>query len=45
VLTQTFHRQRQGAIDDELFDLVAGFEAQGGAAPATHKPKRANTQT
>lgn len=27
-LTQTFHRQRQGAIDDELFDLVAGFEAQ-----------------
>ena len=31
-LTQTFHRQRQGAIDDELFDLVAGFEAQGGGA-------------
>ena len=29
VLTQTFHRQRQGAIDAELFDLVAGFEAQG----------------
>ncbi|MDQ2823088.1 MAG: F0F1 ATP synthase subunit gamma [Pseudomonadota bacterium] len=28
VLRQTFHRQRQGAIDDELFDLVAGFEAQ-----------------
>jgi F-type H+-transporting ATPase subunit gamma len=28
VLTQTFHRQRQGAIDGELFDLVAGFEAQ-----------------
>lgn len=37
-LTQAFHRQRQGAIDDELFDLVAGFEA---AAPT---PKRANTQ-
>lgn len=28
-LTQTFHRQRQAAIDAELFDLVAGFEAQG----------------
>lgn len=34
-LTQTFHRQRQGAIDAELFDLVAGFEAQqlGAGAP------------
>jgi F-type H+-transporting ATPase subunit gamma len=37
-LTQTFHRQRQGAIDDELFDLVAGFEADAGT------PKRASTQ-
>lgn len=37
-LTRAFHRQRQGAIDDELFDLVAGFEAA--AAP----PKRASTQ-
>lgn len=42
VLTQTFHRQRQGAIDDELFDLVAGFEAQQAAAAAGRK--RANTQ-
>jgi F-type H+-transporting ATPase subunit gamma len=41
VLRQTFHRQRQGAIDDELFDLVAGFEAQQALA---EKPKRANTQ-
>jgi F-type H+-transporting ATPase subunit gamma len=31
-LTLTFHRQRQGAIDDELFDLVAGFEAQQASA-------------
>jgi len=29
-LTQTFHRLRQGSIDEELFDLVAGFEAQRG---------------
>ena len=41
VLTQTFHRQRQDAIDDELFDLVAGFEARQALVT---KPKRANTQ-
>ena len=29
-LTQTYHRLRQGSIDEELFDLVAGFEAQRG---------------
>jgi F-type H+-transporting ATPase subunit gamma len=40
-LTQTFHRQRQGAIDDELFDLVTGFEAQQAASGGQ---KRANTQ-
>jgi F-type H+-transporting ATPase subunit gamma len=41
LLTQTFHRQRQGAIDEELFDLVAGFEAQQAqSAPR----KRENTQ-
>jgi len=27
-LTQDFHRVRQGSIDEELFDLIAGFEAQ-----------------
>jgi F-type H+-transporting ATPase subunit gamma len=27
-LTQSFHRLRQGRIDEELFDLVAGFDAQ-----------------
>ncbi len=26
-LARSFHRQRQNAIDDELFDVVAGFEA------------------
>ena len=26
-LNQTFHRQRQNAIDEELFDVIAGFEA------------------
>ena len=41
VLTQTFHRQRQGAIDEELFDLVAGFEAQ---QASLNIPKRENTQ-
>jgi F-type H+-transporting ATPase subunit gamma len=26
-LNQSFHRQRQSSIDDELFDVVSGFEA------------------
>lgn len=26
-LTDNFHRLRQSAIDDELFDLIAGYEA------------------
>jgi len=25
-LTRTYHRQRQNAIDDELFDVIAGYE-------------------
>jgi len=29
-LDRTFHRLRQGAIDEELFDVVAAFEALGG---------------
>ena len=29
-LTRSFHRLRQDAIDEELFDLIAGFEALGG---------------
>jgi len=31
-LNAQYHQQRQSAIDAELFDLVAGFEALGGAA-------------
>lgn len=30
-LSAQYHQQRQSAIDAELFDLVAGFEALGGA--------------
>lgn len=29
-LRGTFHRMRQSGIDEELFDVVAGFEAAGG---------------
>jgi len=29
-LNQSFHRVRQGCIDEELFDVVAGFEALSG---------------
>ena len=32
-LTRTFHRTRQNRIDDELFDLVSGFEALSRARP------------
>jgi F-type H+-transporting ATPase subunit gamma len=30
-LNGTFHRLRQSGIDEELFDVIAGFEALGGA--------------
>ncbi len=29
-LQSTFHRQRQSSIDEELFDVVSGYEALGG---------------
>ena len=29
-LTGAFHRLRQGGIDEELFDVISGFEALGG---------------
>jgi F-type H+-transporting ATPase subunit gamma len=32
-LNAQYHQQRQSGIDAELFDLVAGFEALGGATP------------
>jgi F-type H+-transporting ATPase subunit gamma len=38
-LNRTFHRLRQSSIDEELFDVVAGFEALSGAhAPRAPKP-------
>jgi F-type H+-transporting ATPase subunit gamma len=30
VLHRTFHRVRQSGIDEELFDLIAGYEALPG---------------
>ncbi len=33
-LTRRFHRQRQGAIDEELFDLISGYEALTKKPPA-----------
>ena len=30
-LTGTFHRMRQSSIDEELFDVISGFEALSGA--------------
>jgi F-type H+-transporting ATPase subunit gamma len=32
-LNRTFHRLRQSSIDEELFDVVAGFEALSGKDP------------
>jgi F-type H+-transporting ATPase subunit gamma len=29
-LNRTFHRLRQSGIDEELFDVVSGFEALSG---------------
>jgi F-type H+-transporting ATPase subunit gamma len=34
-LNGTFHRLRQGGIDEELFDVISGFEALGGEGKAT----------
>jgi F-type H+-transporting ATPase subunit gamma len=31
-LNSSFHRQRQSSIDEELFDVVSGFEAFRGDA-------------
>jgi len=39
-LNQTFHRQRQSTIDEELFDVISGFEAL--AIPAKIKLKPGN---
>lgn len=36
-----FHRLRQGGIDEELFDVIAGFEALIGPPQHSHEPTRA----
>ena len=41
-LNQTFHRQRQSTIDEELFDVISGFEALG--APVHAKVQAAKTK-
>lgn len=37
-LKRTFHRLRQSGIDEELFDVIAGFEALGGPAKKPRVP-------
>lgn len=37
-LNGTFHRLRQGGIDEELFDVISGFEARAnGGKPAERR--------
>ncbi len=38
-LQGTFHRLRQSSIDEELFDVVSGFEA---LTPPSQRPKEAS---
>jgi len=37
-LKRTFHRMRQSGIDEELFDVISGFEALGGPAKKAEVP-------
>jgi F-type H+-transporting ATPase subunit gamma len=37
-LNRTFHRLRQNAIDEELFDVISGFEALANNTTAAHAP-------
>lgn len=39
-LNQTFHRQRQSTIDEELFDVISGFEALGAPVHAKVQPAK-----
>lgn len=39
-LNQTFHRQRQSTIDEELFDVISGFEALGAPVHARVPPTK-----
>jgi F-type H+-transporting ATPase subunit gamma len=41
-LQGTFHRLRQTGIDEELFDVISGFEAQVGPPP--HEPARKRSE-
>jgi F-type H+-transporting ATPase subunit gamma len=41
-LQGTFHRLRQSGIDEELFDVISGFEALAGPRP--HQPGRERAQ-
>lgn len=40
-LTGAFHRLRQSGIDEELFDVISGFEALGGRTQKVRKPTSA----
>jgi F-type H+-transporting ATPase subunit gamma len=39
-LQRAFHRLRQSSIDEELFDVIAGFEALGGSGAQPHEPHK-----
>ena len=39
-LTRMFHRQRQSAIDEELFDVISGFEALSAAQRPDAQPAK-----
>jgi F-type H+-transporting ATPase subunit gamma len=38
-LTRTFHRLRQDRIDEELFDVISGFEVLSSLVAAKHSVK------
>jgi F-type H+-transporting ATPase subunit gamma len=39
-LTRSFHRLRQTSIDEELFDVISGFEALVGSGRAGRRGSR-----
>ena len=38
-LQRSFHQLRQSSIDEELFDVISGFEAMAGSAPKHGKDR------
>ena len=40
----TFHRLRQSGIDEELFDVISGFEALAESAPQAEKLQRSDSE-